>query len=97
MKSWLLGALLPLVVGPITKIVVDYLKKAVALLDTAPTWSKQFIAAIIAAGLTWAGAQVGQNFCGDDSCTVQNLNLEAVAAWLVATVLHNSKKLAEKK
>jgi hypothetical protein len=103
MPSFLTPVILPLIVGPLTFVVMQLLKQLSAVVDNLPPMVKRFAVAGIATLMTLLGTAVGVDLsCNPElsATCLEVLDKDAVRALLsagVAYVLHFAKNAAKKK
>ena len=93
---------LPLILGPLTFIIMEGLKRASAAIDASPTWLKQFTVVFIASLIAWLASTLGFTLpclSGTEGCSLVDLNEPAIKTALtalVAFVTHYGNSLKNK-
>lgn len=103
MNRLVLTALTPVLIGPLTFLAMQWLKKLSQKVDSLPSNAKRVSVMVIASTLTLLGSALGIDFnCSADE-TANCLNtldkdaVKAVVSAVVAYVLHAVKKKSDKK
>jgi len=98
MNNLLLSAAIPLIIGPLTFVVMQGIKALSATVDALPLVAKRFAVAGIAIVLTvvanWAGVDVACDPNGVENClnTLDKDAVKGVLAAGIAFALHLAKK-----
>lgn len=101
MKTLLLTSLIPLVVGPITFLVMQNIKHASRWVDSLPPAAKRLVVMLIAVGLTALGHAAGVEIQCDPTSGINclaDLNKDAVSAIISTTVaflMHQHRQLSK--
>lgn len=97
MPSFVMNAILPLIVGPLTFVVMQGLKALSATVDALPPVAKRVAVMVIAIALTALGAASGVDFQCNVDTGVNCLNtldkdaVKAVVSAVLAYVMHFAK------
>lgn len=98
MKSLALSLLAPVLVGPVTFLLMQYLKKASGWVETQPSTVKRLLVAVIAFVLTFLAHLTGVTLpCDVNSginclATLDNDAVKALVASALAYLIHGTKK-----
>lgn len=103
LSSMALSLMLPVIIGPLTFVAMQFIKTASAAVDKLPALAKRFVVAAIAVVLTIAGNAAGIDLsCNPEGGTtcLEVLDKDAVKALLstgIAFALHWAKQQAKEK
>lgn len=98
MPSFVINAVLPLVVGPLTFVVMQGLKALSVTVDALPPVAKRFAVMVIAIGLTALGTVSGVDFqCNAEAgvnclADIDKDAVKAVVGAALAFVMHYAKQ-----
>lgn len=100
MSKLLMPILLPVIVGPLTFLVMQGAKAVSATIDKLPATAKRIAVLVIATALTMLGSWAGVDFNCDPDAAVSCLDtldkdaVKSAVAAILAFVLHLAKKKA---
>ena len=93
----LINMAMPLVIGPISMVLMQFLKGLSAKVDDAPSWAKQGIVVLISSVLTILGTVLGTQLCDPSApCTLENVDSKALMGALIAVAMHHGRSLSDK-
>ncbi len=84
--------LIPIIVAGLTTVIFDGLKRALAVLDTAPAIVKQALVAVMAVALTKAAAFFGLTLSTTDIGALNPEDIQALASAALAYLFHAGKQ-----
>jgi NAD-dependent oxidoreductase involved in siderophore biosynthesis len=103
MNRLVLTVLTPVVIGPLTFLAMQWLKKLSQKIDSLPSTAKRIAVMVIASTLTLLGSALGIDFNCSTDATVNCLDtldkdaVKAVVSAAIAYILHVVKKKGDDK